>query len=231
MADGGRPRKARPATKAEPVAAPVRSRKFTRQALLQAAIKLMAEVGVEAVSVSEVARRAGVTRPGAYYHFKNRDELLVAVHEELDRQLVKVVVGTKDIDDVYSLPAEIAAEDEDFIRLRILKMLERGVEGDVLITTRRKVFARNKRMGRLQTGVDSDMAALISSSTLAAALLSVSDGKSQQERLELAKLFGKTYHQLLFYGVLDYEKYRQCPKIPSYSELLKESGRKRKSGT
>ena len=47
----------------------------TRELLMKTAMLLMAEVGEQAVSVSEVARRAGVTRPGAYYHFKKKEDL------------------------------------------------------------------------------------------------------------------------------------------------------------
>jgi len=190
----------------------------TRKRLVEATIKLVAEIGVDAVSVSEVARRAGVTRPGAYYHFKSREELMEAVADELDDQLLKIVEGSMDVEDVYSFPADIAAEDEDLIRLRILKMLEHGSVADVLVTQRKKVFRANSRKGRLQHGVDPEMAAIIASTSLVAAYLAVSEGKTKSQRHKLAKRFGKTYHHMLFYGVLD-PKNDAWPHVPDYPEL------------
>ena len=190
----------------------------TRKRLVEATIKLVAEVGVDAVSVSEVARRAGVTRPGAYYHFKSREELMAAVADELDEQLLKIVEGSMDVEDVYSFPADIAAEDQDLIRLRILKMLEHGSVADVLITQRKKVFRANARKGRLQAGVDPEIAAIIASTSLVAAYLAVSEGKTKSQRHKLAKRFGKTYHHMLFYGVLD-PKSAAWPDVPDYPEL------------
>jgi AcrR family transcriptional regulator len=190
----------------------------TRKRLVEATIKLVAEVGVDAVSVSEVARRAGVTRPGAYYHFKSREELMAAVADELDEQLLKIVEGSMDVEDVYSFPADIAAEDQDLIRLRILKMLEHGSVADVLITQRKKVFRANARKGRLQAGVDPEIAAIIASTSLVAAYLAVSEGKTKSQRHQLAKRFGKTYHHMLFYGVLD-PKSTAWPDVPDYPEL------------
>jgi AcrR family transcriptional regulator len=48
----------------------------TRLKLLQATIQLLAEKGVDALSVKEVARIAGVSRAVAYQHFDDREHLL-----------------------------------------------------------------------------------------------------------------------------------------------------------
>ena len=50
-----------------------------RTVLLDAAAALLAEGGIEAVSMDAVAVRAGVSRPLVYKHFTNRDDLLAAV--------------------------------------------------------------------------------------------------------------------------------------------------------
>src|SRR5262249_55316396 len=51
----------------------------TRDAILVAAQAMMAERGIAGLTVSAVARRAGVTRGTAYQHFPSRDELVTAV--------------------------------------------------------------------------------------------------------------------------------------------------------
>jgi AcrR family transcriptional regulator len=50
-----------------------------REALLEAAIQLIAEIGPTAFTLREVARRAGVSHNAPYRHFRDKDELLAAV--------------------------------------------------------------------------------------------------------------------------------------------------------
>ena len=53
-----------------------------RQALVDASLTLIAEEGFGALTLREVARRAGVTHAAPYRHFADKEELLVAVAEE-----------------------------------------------------------------------------------------------------------------------------------------------------
>src|ERR1700746_1786308 len=50
-----------------------------REALLGAAIRLIAEIGPSAFTLREVARRAGVSHNAPYRHFHDKDDLLAAV--------------------------------------------------------------------------------------------------------------------------------------------------------
>jgi AcrR family transcriptional regulator len=50
-----------------------------REALLEAAIGLIAEVGPTAFTLREVARRAGVSHNAPYRHFRNKDDLIASV--------------------------------------------------------------------------------------------------------------------------------------------------------
>lgn len=50
-----------------------------REALLEAAIQLIAEVGPTAFTLREVARRAGVSHNAPYRHFQDKDDLLTVV--------------------------------------------------------------------------------------------------------------------------------------------------------
>ena len=66
-----------------------------REALLQAAIQLIAEVGPAGFTLREVARRAGVSHNAPYRHFADREELLAAVaaqgFRELDEAMLNAV--------------------------------------------------------------------------------------------------------------------------------------------
>ncbi len=53
----------------------------THALLIDTAVRLMSEKGTEALSLSEVAREAGVNRTTVYYHFDSREALLAAVRE------------------------------------------------------------------------------------------------------------------------------------------------------
>jgi AcrR family transcriptional regulator len=63
-----------------------------REALLNAALRLISEVGPTAFTLREVARRAGVSHNAPYRHFRDRDELIAAVskqgYEELTRAML-----------------------------------------------------------------------------------------------------------------------------------------------
>jgi AcrR family transcriptional regulator len=59
----------------------------TRDALIRAAIDLIAERGYAATTTNLVADRAGVSRGALQHHFKSRDELIAAVMEQLRREV------------------------------------------------------------------------------------------------------------------------------------------------
>ena len=66
-----------------------RNRAFaaTHGAILDAAVRLIAEKGVEALSMASLARATGLNRTTLYYHFDGREALLDAVHKWSAEQL------------------------------------------------------------------------------------------------------------------------------------------------
>jgi len=63
-----------------------------REALLEAAIRLIAEVGPAGFTLREVARRAGVSHNAPYRHFRDRDDLMAAVASQGFRELTQAMV-------------------------------------------------------------------------------------------------------------------------------------------
>jgi len=57
-----------------------------RRVLIDAALKLAQERGIEQISVREAARRAGVSPAAPFRHFESRDALMLAVAEEAQRR-------------------------------------------------------------------------------------------------------------------------------------------------
>jgi AcrR family transcriptional regulator len=64
----------------EPTVAAHRARRLDE--LLSAARDLVRENGPDAVSIAEVARRVGLSRPALYEYFSSRDELLAAILDD-----------------------------------------------------------------------------------------------------------------------------------------------------
>ena len=192
----------------------------TRQKLISAASKLIIEKGINSVSVVAVAKAAGVTRPGAYYHFKTREALLDAVRNETDHQLVRTVAGSKEDKYLYSQAAEFAAEDQDAIYLRIQRMLEQGPD-DVIIRSRVRGIKRAERENLLRSGVNPEIAAMITGASLTSSFLAVSEFKQKNRRHKQAKVFGRTNYALLYDGALLPEKLGSWPTLPRYSAAKK----------
>src|SRR6266851_4302941 len=65
----------------------------TREAILEAARAVLAQDGKEGLSVSQVARRAGVNRGTAYQHFQTREQLIEATAQWVSDKLYHAVYG------------------------------------------------------------------------------------------------------------------------------------------
>ena len=58
-----------------------------RRTILDAASTLFSETGSRGTSIAAVAARAGITDAGVLYHFKTKQELLLAVLQHFDREV------------------------------------------------------------------------------------------------------------------------------------------------
>ena len=187
----------------------------TKEKLLRTATRIMTEKGIESVSVAAVARSAGVSRPGAYYHFKTRAELIQAVNDSANRLLVQTVAGAKEDEHLYSRAAELAVENQDLVFLRVNRMVEDG-PADIIIRSRQRGTERLKREGHLQANLDAHIGAVILSTGIMAAYLVIKDAKSLSLRRARAKAFGETNYKILFFGTLKEELYPKWPPLPTY---------------
>lgn len=89
----------------------------TRKQLLDAAYDVFLEQGYDAATIAEIAGRAQLTRGAVYWHFKNKEEVFIAVVEQAlnDQQNKKIAytqssemtVGEK-LKAILALPLEMA---------------------------------------------------------------------------------------------------------------------------
>jgi AcrR family transcriptional regulator len=66
-----------------------------RRALLDASLALVDEVGIEGLSLREVARKAGVSHNAPYHHFPDRASLLAAISEEGFARLAREMAAAR----------------------------------------------------------------------------------------------------------------------------------------
>ncbi len=65
---------------------PLSKGELTRQAILDTALEMAAEVGLEGLTIGTVALRLDLSKSGVFAHFGSRDELILAVIEYGARQ-------------------------------------------------------------------------------------------------------------------------------------------------
>jgi AcrR family transcriptional regulator len=68
------------------------SKEARREQLLEAAMAIAAESGVDALTLGSLAERAGVSKPVAYEHFGTRAGLLIALYKQIDDRQVNAFV-------------------------------------------------------------------------------------------------------------------------------------------
>ena len=77
-----------------------------RQRILETARALLDEQGAAALSLREVARRAGVTHQAPYHHFADRESILAELvtqgFEELERRLARAHAGRGGVQDTLA---------------------------------------------------------------------------------------------------------------------------------
>lgn len=55
----------------------------TRERIHDVALEVFTEHGYERATMRQIADRLGITRPALYYHYKNKQDILASIHEEL----------------------------------------------------------------------------------------------------------------------------------------------------
>jgi AcrR family transcriptional regulator len=74
----------------------------TRQALLTGARRCFARHGYAATSLDEICERARVTKGALYHHFAGKEDLFLAVYDDLGQELVRFGAAAADgIDDQW----------------------------------------------------------------------------------------------------------------------------------
>jgi AcrR family transcriptional regulator len=105
----------------------------TRGRIIDAAQEIFARDGFAGAKMKEIAGRVGIRRPSLFYHFKNKEALFVAVHEQafarIERLFRESLVQDGDpfvrLDRLSRAVLAVAAEEPDFARLLARTALDR----------------------------------------------------------------------------------------------------------
>jgi len=130
-----------------------------REAILEAATALLDEAGIDGATLSEIARRAGLSKANCYRYFESREAILLTIAlaeadgwaNELRRRLEELGDGA-DIDGVARAFARTTAQRTRLCMLisALSSVLERNVSGDTVAEFKRafhtKVFAANEAL-------------------------------------------------------------------------------------
>jgi AcrR family transcriptional regulator len=85
----------------------------TRAKLIRAGRRLFAAKGYASVGTEEIVRRAGVTRGALYHQFSGKEDLFLAVYEQVEQELTESVAAT--LGDLTSPFAELRAGMASFL--------------------------------------------------------------------------------------------------------------------
>lgn len=108
--------------------APRRNKGFdaTHQTIIEAAVRLISEKGVDALSMAAVSRAVGINRTTLYYHFDDRETLIEAVKawssEQLTRGFTPDLPQGQRIDHI----ARFVLEQDELIKLFIEDFIASG---------------------------------------------------------------------------------------------------------
>ncbi|WP_082010495.1 TetR/AcrR family transcriptional regulator [Novosphingobium malaysiense] len=128
----------------------------THTSLIETAVRLVSEKGVEALSLSEVARDAGVNRTTLYYHFESREALVEAVREWSARQLAAAFAPVSSVEERTRYIARFVIENPEVIDLWTADFLAPGKIADRYPEWDGLVASMTERFGRTPKTADID---------------------------------------------------------------------------
>jgi AcrR family transcriptional regulator len=196
---------------------PRRDREHTRALILEVAGKLLAKVGPEGLSLSQVAQIAGVNRGTAYHHFQTREQLLKEATAWVSANLCKEVFGDesnpaerpRDPRTVSDSMARFAMDNPEFGRAWLYHMLSSGQLYDDPFWNRYlshiDAFARTDLA---EPDIDTEVYAMtMLVSVFLWPVWTRAHEKSPRERRRLAKRFSDERLRLSLHGVMKAEMF------------------------
>jgi AcrR family transcriptional regulator len=195
----------------------------TRKVIIEAAMKHLAEYGPDGLSLSEVARAAGVNRGTAYQHFETREALVKATLERVSETMREAVFGGPEMAgerreqgagpmEFTDRIARFGMENPELCRIWLFDLLASDdPSADPFWTEYAASLAHFASTDRAEQGVDSEVLSVI---LLASAFLwpvwARAHDRDGKERRRLAERFVRETMRLSLHGSM---KSAEFPEI------------------
>ena len=184
---------------------PLRSdARASRATLLAAARELVAENGLDALTVVGVAQRAGLNRSTAYQHFKRREDLVDAVGAQFARDLREMFSTPRELGEQIDFFTHHFRENPDIARIWMFHLLR---DDDAVSKPGWDEYVsaleRLAESPRSQDGIDAEMLCVIGMTSALVWSLMVRQRATNdaQARAETAR-FARELKRLFLHGAL-----------------------------
>ncbi|MDP6978988.1 MAG: helix-turn-helix domain-containing protein [Myxococcota bacterium] len=184
---------------------PLRSdARASRERLLAAAKELVAEDGLDALTVVGVAKRANLNRSTAYQHFPQREELVDAVGAQFARELRAMFSEPRELGEQIDFFAHHFRENPDIARLWMFHLLRNDDAvskpgWDQYVTA----LERLAKSPRSQDGIDAEMLCVIGMTSALVWSLMVRQRTSSERRARAeTDRFAHELKRLFLHGAL-----------------------------
>lgn len=126
-----------------------------RRSLIEQGLQLVREVGIEDLSLRQLAERVGVSTPALYHHFRNKQALLAALGEasiaEFEAVLKPALTASSDLDDFVMAYVRFARDNPQLYELMFGGATWRSAEaGDFQRAARQSFRMMGEQMQRAQ---------------------------------------------------------------------------------
>ena len=182
----------------------------TKERIIAAAAKVLAEKGYEATTLREISREAQAAPGLVHYYFGGKDHLLVAALQAAGRQfhqrmehLIQHVPDEQSLDALLTQISERVEQEEETYRLRY-ESFSLGLHNPLIApAVQERLTQRREEIGSVITMVmeklaktEGDERASVDPTTLAALLLALFDGLALQKILDPGFDLDAAYHLL-----------------------------------
>lgn len=179
----------------------IRNPERTREKLLQATLDLVAEKGIEALSMKEAALKADVSRSVAYLHFDDREHLLKEARDWIASQLQQGVERSDEEGSLYErvlYTTKLVMKNPTASKVMVMDALAGGGLGlhDSLYQSVSSRLARLQKAGRVSKVIDVEILTYIHLGSIASTLLLLEQHKDG-DLDALAERFAQQWSRIL----------------------------------
>jgi AcrR family transcriptional regulator len=154
----------------------IRNPELTREKLLQTAITIMANNGEQALSLTDVVKKSGISRSAAYLHFSDREHLLTEAKNWIKQRLQHAVDTFDDSTPLYDrilLTSKLVLQNPDAAKIMLMDSLTADDPGliDPLYQAVQRKMQHSLDRGEVNTRLDPEISSFIHLGSLYSTLL------------------------------------------------------------